>query len=127
MEIIIAINANDIEKSKVRGDIGITYEQDILRLMDVYASLGLSVCGVVMTQYAAQAAAAAFEKRLQKLGVQVFRHYPIEGYPANIPLIVSDEGFGKNDYIETTRSLVVVTAPEAGQRQNGGLPVAAVS
>ena len=114
VEIIIAINANDIEKSKVRGDIGITYEQDILRLMDVYASLGLSVCGVVMTQYAAQAAAAAFEKRLQKLGVQVFRHYPIEGYPANIPLIVSDEGFGKNDYIETTRSLVVVTAPGPG-------------
>ena len=114
VEIIIAINANDIEKSKVRGDIGITYEQDILRLMDVYASLGLSVCGVVMTQYAAQAAAAAFEKRLQKLGVQVFRHYPIEGYPANIPLIVSDEGFGKNDYIETTRSLVVVTAPGTG-------------
>ena len=114
VEIIIAINANDIEKSKVRGDIGITYEQDILRLMDVYASLGLSVCGVVMTQYAAQAAAAAFEKRLQKLGVQVFRHYPIEGYPANIPLIVSDEGFGKNDHIETTRSLVVVTAPGPG-------------
>ena len=114
VEIIIAINANDIEKSKVRGDIGITYEQDILRLMDVYASLGLSVCGVVMTQYAAQSSAAAFEKRLQKLGVQVFRHYPIEGYPANIPLIVSDEGFGKNDYIETTRSLVVVTAPGPG-------------
>ena len=114
MEIIIAINANDIEKSKVRGDIGITYEQDILRLMDVYASLGLSVCGVVMTQYAAQPSAAAFEKRLQKLGVRVFRHYPIEGYPANIPLIVSDEGFGKNDYIETTRSLVVVTAPGPG-------------
>ena len=114
VEIIIAINANYIEKSNVRGDIGITYEQDILRLMDVYASLGLSVCGVVMTQYAAQAAAAAFEKRLQKLGVQVFRHYPIEGYPANIPLIVSDEGFGKNDYIETTRSLVVVTAPGPG-------------
>ena len=114
VEIIIAIKANDIEKSKVRGDIGITYEQDILRLMDVYASLGLSVCGVVMTQYAAQSSAAAFEKRLQKLGVQVFRHYPIEGYPANIPLIVSDEGFGKNDYIETTRSLVVVTAPGPG-------------
>ncbi len=114
MEIIIAINANDIEKSKVRGDIGITYEQDILRLMDVYNSLGLSVCGVVMTQYAAQPSAAAFEKRLQKLGVRVFRHYPIEGYPANIPLIVSDDGFGKNDFIDTTRSLVVVTAPGPG-------------
>ncbi|HIU35626.1 MAG TPA: DUF1846 domain-containing protein [Candidatus Fimenecus excrementigallinarum] len=114
MEIIIAINANDIEKSKVRGDIGITYEQDILRLMDVYASLGLSVCGVVMTQYAAQPSAAAFEKRLQKLGVRVFRHYPIEGYPANIPLIVSDDGFGKNDFIDTSRSLVVVTAPGPG-------------
>ena len=114
MEVIIAINANDIEKSKVRGDIGITYEQDILRLMDVYASLGLSVCGVVMTQYAAQPSAAAFEKRLQKLGVRVFRHYPIEGYPANIPLIVSDDGFGKNDFIDTSRSLVVVTAPGPG-------------
>ncbi len=114
VEIIIAINANDIEKSKVRGDIGITYEQDILRLMDVYASLGLPVCGVVMTQFAGQASAASFEERLQKLGVKVFRHYPIEGYPANIPLIISDEGFGKNDYIETTRSLVVVTAPGPG-------------
>lgn len=113
-EIIIAINANDIEKSKVRGDIGITYEQDILRLADIYSSFGLSICGVVMTQYAAQPSAIAFEQKLQKLGVRVYRHYTIEGYPANIPLIVSDEGFGKNDYIETSRSLIVVTAPGPG-------------
>lgn len=113
-EIIIAINANDIEKSKVRGDIGITYEQDILRLTDIYSSFGLSICGVVMTQYAAQPSAVAFEQKLQKLGMRVYRHYTIEGYPANIPLIVSDEGFGKNDYIETSRSLIVVTAPGPG-------------
>lgn len=113
-EIIIAINANDIEKSKVRGDIGITYEQDILRLTDIYSSFGLTICGVVMTQYAAQPSAVAFEQKLQKLGVRVYRHYTIEGYPANIPLIVSDDGFGKNDYIETSHSLVVVTAPGPG-------------
>lgn len=113
-EIIIAINANDIEKSKVRGDIGITYDQDILRLLDTYSAFGLPVCGVVMTQYGAQPSAVAFEEKLHKLGVRVWRHYTIEGYPANIPLIVSDEGFGKNDYIETTRSLVVVTAPGPG-------------
>lgn len=113
-EIIIAINANDIEKSKVRGDIGITYEQDILRLTDIYSSFGLAICGVVMTQYAAQPSAIAFEQKLTQLGVRVYRHYTIEGYPANIPLIVSDEGFGKNDYIETSRSLIVVTAPGPG-------------
>lgn len=113
-EIIIAICANDIEKSKVRGDIGITYDQDILRLIDTYTAFGLSVCGVVMTQFGGQQSAVAFEDKLKKLGVRVYRHYTIEGYPANIPLIVSDEGFGKNDYIETTRSLVVVTAPGPG-------------
>lgn len=113
-EIIIAINANDIEKNKIRGDIGISYDQDILRLIDIYSSFGLPVCGVVMTQYSGQLSAVAFEEKLQKLGVRVWRHYTIEGYPANIPLIVSDEGFGKNDYIETTRSLVVVTAPGPG-------------
>lgn len=113
-EIIIAICANDIEKSKVRGDIGITYDQDILRLIDIYTSFGLSVCGVVMTQFGGQQSAVAFEEKLKKLGVHVYRHYTIAGYPANIPLIVSDEGFGKNDYIETTRSLVVVTAPGPG-------------
>ena len=113
-EIIIAINANDIEKCKIRGDIGIPYEQDILRLIDTYRSFELPVCGVVMTQYGAQPSAVAFEERLQKLGVRVYRHYTIEGYPANIPVIVSDNGFGKNDFIETSRSLVVVTAPGPG-------------
>ncbi len=113
-EIIIAINANDIEKNKVRGDIGITYDQDMLRLIDTYTAFGLSVCGVVMTQYSAQPSAAAFDEKLQKLGIRVYHHYTIEGYPANIPLIVSPDGFGKNDYIETSRSLIVVTAPGPG-------------
>ena len=113
-EIIIAINANDIEKNKVRGDIGITYDQDILRLIDTYTAFGLTVCGVVLTQYSAQASAMAFEEKLKHLGIQVYRHYLIEGYPANIPLIISEDGFGKNDYIKTTRSLVVVTAPGPG-------------
>lgn len=113
-EIIIAINANDIEKSKVRGDIGITYDQDILRLIDTYTACGLAVCGVVLTQFGGQQSAVAFADKLEKLGVRVYRHYTIEGYPANIPLIVSDAGFGKNDYIETERSLLVVTAPGPG-------------
>ena len=113
-EIIICISANDIEKNKVRGDIGITYDQDILRLIDTYTAFGLEVCGVVLTQYDSQASAIVFEEKLKKLNINVYRHYLIEGYPANIPLIVSEDGFGKNDYIETSRSLVVVTAPGPG-------------
>lgn len=113
-EVIIAINAADIEKNKVRGDLGITYDSDVLRLIDAFRAMDLYVGSVVVTQYAGQAAADAFQKRLESLGVRVYRHYPIPGYPHNIAQIVSDEGYGKNDYIETSRPLVVVTAPGPG-------------
>ena len=113
-EIIIAINAGDIEKNKVRGDLGITYDSDVLRLIDIFRGRGLPVCGVVVTRYTGQPAADAFQQRLEALGVKVCRHYPIAGYPHNIAKIVSDEGFGKNEYMETTRPLVVVTAPGPG-------------
>ena len=113
-EIIIAINAGDIEKNKVRGDLGITYDSDVLRLIDAFRSMDLYVGSVVVTQYAGQTAADAFQKRLESLGVKVYRHYPIAGYPHNIAKIVSDEGFGRNDYVETSRPLVVVTAPGPG-------------
>ena len=113
-EIVIAINAGDIEKNKVRGDIGITYDLEILRLIDAFKAIGLYVGSVVLTQYQSQPAAHAFRKRLSSIGIDVYRHYPIEGYPSNIPLIVSDEGFGKNEYIHTTRELVVITAPGPG-------------
>ena len=113
-EIIIAINAGDIEKNKVRGDIGITYDMDLLRLVDAFNNNGLYVGSVVMTQFAGQSSAIAYEKKLIALGLKVYRHYVIPGYPSNIPLILSDEGYGKNDYIETTKPLVVVTAPGPG-------------
>lgn len=113
-EIIIAINAGDIEKNKVRGDLGITYDSDVLRLIDIFRGRGLYVGSVVVTRYTGQPAADAFQQRLEALGVKVYRHYPIEGYPHNIAKIVSDEGYGKNDYIETSHPLVVVTAPGPG-------------
>ncbi len=113
-EIVIAIKAGDIEKNKIRGDLGITYDVDLLRLIDAFTSYGLFVGSVVLTQFAEQPAAIAYEKKLKALGLKVFRHYIIPGYPFNVPFIVSDEGFGKNDYIETTRPLVVVTAPGPG-------------
>lgn len=113
-EIVIVISAADIEKSKVRGDLGITYDMDVLRLIDAFREIGLYVGSVVITQYSAQGAVDAFQRRLESLGVKVYRHYHIDGYPANLPLIVSDEGFGKNDYIQTSRSLVVITAPGPG-------------
>ena len=113
-EIVIVINAADIEKNKVRGDLGITYDVDVLRLIDAFRGIGLFVGSVVIAQYAGQPTADAFQKRLEHLGIQVYRHYPIAGYPTNVPLIVSDEGFGKNEYIETSRPLVVVTAPGPG-------------
>ncbi len=113
-EIVIVINADAIEKSKRRGDLGITYDQDVLRLIDAFTEIGLYVGSVCITQFKGQALAEKFEQRLRQLGVKVYKHYPIEGYPSNIPLIVSDDGYGKNDYIETTRSLVVVTAPGPG-------------
>ena len=113
-EIVIVINASDIEKNKVRGDLGITYDLDVLRLIDAFRGIGLYVGSVVMAQYNAQPTADAFQKRLESLGIKVYRHYTIPGYPSNLPLIVSDDGFGKNEYIETSRSLVVVTAPGPG-------------
>ena len=113
-EVIIAINAADIEKNKVRGDLGITYDSDVLRLIDAFRSMELYVGSVVVTQYSGQPAADAFQARLEQLGVRGYRHYPIAGYPHNIAHIVSDEGFGKNQYIETSRPLVVVTAPGPG-------------
>ena len=113
-EILLVISAPDIAKNKVRGDLGITYDADVLRLIDAFRGMGLYVGSVVLTQFEGQPAAEAFQKRLESLGVKVFRHYTIPGYPSNIPLIVSDQGFGKNDYVETSRSLVVVTAPGPG-------------
>ena len=113
-EIIIVINAADIEKNKVRGDLGITYDVDVLRLIDLFRSRDLMVGSVVITQYSGQNAADAFGRRLEELGVTVYRHHRIEGYPHNIPFIVSDEGFGKNEYIRTSRPLVVLTAPGPG-------------
>ncbi len=114
VEIVIAINAADIEKNKVRGDLGITYDADVLRLIDAFRDMGLLVGSVAITRWAGQAAAESFQSRLEDLGIKVYRHYPIEGYPHNIPLIVSEAGYGKNDFIETTRPLVVVTAPGPG-------------
>ena len=113
-EIVIVISAEDIEKNKIRGDLGITYDSDVLRLMQIYKGLGLYVGSVVITKYNAQESAELFKNRLEKLGIRVYRHYLIPGYPTNVPFIVSDDGYGKNDYIETSRPLVVVTAPGPG-------------
>ena len=114
VEIIVAINANDIEKSKVRGDLGITYDDDVLRLMDIFRSMGFLVGSIVITHYANQPAADAFRHRLDSLGITSRLHYPIAGYPYDIDHIVSDEGYGKNEFVETSRPLVVVTAPGPG-------------
>ena len=113
-EIVIVINATDIEKNKVRGDLGITYDLDVLRLIDAFRNFGLFVGSVVLARFVDQPAVIKFQERLESLGVRVYRHYSIQGYPSDIDHIVSDEGFGKNDYIETTRSLVVITAPGPG-------------
>ena len=113
-EIVIVISAADIEKNKVRGDLGITYDVDVLRLISEFEKKGLYVGSVVITQFAGQSGAVQFRERLEKKGIKVYQHYIIEGYPSNIPLIVSENGFGKNDYIETTRPLVVITAPGPG-------------
>ncbi len=113
-EVLIVISANDIERNKRRGDLGITYDEDTLRLIDAFRGIGLYVGSVVITQYQNQPAADQFQKRMEMLGLKVYRHYIIPDYPANLPLIVSDEGYGRNDYIETSRSLIVVTAPGPG-------------
>ena len=113
-EIVIVLSADDIERAKRRGDLGITYDEDTLRLIDAFRGIGLYIGSVVITHYAEQSAAQKFIQRLEMLGVRVFKHYIIPDYPSNVALIVSDEGFGRNDYIETSRSLVVVTAPGPG-------------
>lgn len=113
-ETIIVVSACAIEQNKIRGDLGITYDEDSLRLIDAFNDIGISVCGVVITHYTGQPAADSFIKRLENLGVKAYKHYPIEGYPSNISKIVSDEGYGANDYVQTEKPLIVVTAPGPG-------------
>ena len=113
-EIVIVISAKDIEKNKIRGDLGITYDLDVLRLMDSYRDNGLYVGSVVITQFSGQESAVLFKNRLENLDIPVYVHYNITGYPSNIPLIISDDGYGKNDFIKTSRPLVIVTAPGPG-------------
>lgn len=113
-EIVIVISAADIEKNKVRGDLGITYDVDVLRLIGEFEKKGLYVGSVVITKFTGQNTAVQFKEKLEKKNIKVYQHYVIDGYPSNIPMIVSEEGFGKNDYIETTRPLVVITAPGPG-------------
>ena len=113
-EIVIVINSDYIEKNKVRGDLGITYDMEVFRLIDAFQSVGLYVGSVVLTRFTSQSNAVKFQTKLESLGMHVYRHYPIDGYPYNVETIVSDEGYGKNDYIETSRKLVIVTAPGAG-------------
>lgn len=113
-EIVLVISAGDIEKNKQRGDLGITYDLEALRLIDAFRSIGLYVGSVVITQFEAQPAAEAFRQKLESLGIHVYKHYTIPNYPSDIPFIVSEDGLGKNEYIETTRELVVITAPGPG-------------
>ena len=113
-EIVIVISAVDIEKNKVRGDLGITYDKDVLRLRDEFQNLGLMVGSVVITHFKGQESAKAFKSKLKRMNIKCYYHYMIEGYPNNVSLIDSDEGYGKNDYVETSRPLVVVTAPGPG-------------
>ena len=114
VEIIIAIYAGDIEKSKIRNDLDIAYDNEVLRLIDSFRSKELYVSSVVITRYSGQPTVDAFAAKLKNLGLNVYFHYPIQGYPGNVPLIVSEDGYGKNDYIVTTKRLVVVTAPGPG-------------
>lgn len=114
VEIIIAVNANDIEKNKIRGDLGITYDEDVLRLLDIFRGMGFLVSGVVITQFTGQPSAEHFRQRLNEMGIRNYLHYPIEGYPYDIDRVISDEGYGKNEFVETSRPLVVVTAPGPG-------------
>ena len=114
VEILIVISSLDIEKNKVRGDLGITYDEDVLRLRGEFEKVGLYVSSVVITHYNGQSSVVAYRNRLERLGIKVYYHYTIDGYPNNVALIDSDEGFGKNDFVETTKPLVVVTAPGPG-------------
>ena len=113
-EIVIVVSAEDIESGKVRGDYGITYDMDTLRLIDAFKGVGLYVGSVCLTKFAGQPQAESFERKLEDLGIKSFRHYKIPGYPNDVAKIVSDEGYGRNDYIETTRPLVIITAPGPG-------------
>ena len=113
-EVIVTVSATAIEQNKMRGDLGITYDMDTLRLIDAFNDIGIAVGGVVITQYTNQPSVDTFIKRLQNLGIKVYKHYPIDGYPTNIKKIVSDDGYGQNEYVETTHSLIVVTAPGPG-------------
>ncbi len=113
-EIVIVISAIDIEKNKIRGDLGITYDEDVLRLRDIFIARGFLVSGVVITHYNGQASAISYRERLERMGIKVYYHYLIEGYPTNVDLIDSPDGFGRNEYVETARPLVVVTAPGPG-------------
>jgi uncharacterized protein (UPF0371 family) len=114
VEIVIVVNADDIEKNKIRGDLGITYDLDVLRLIDAFRDKGLFVGSVVLTRFADQPSAILFQERLRELGVRSYRHFTIDGYPSDIDHILSPQGYGRNDFIETTHSLVVVTAPGPG-------------
>ena len=114
IEIVIVISAEDIVRNKVRADLGITYDEDVLRLRDEFINRGFLVGSVVITHYNGQSAADDFRRRLERLGIRSYVHYLIDGYPLNVGLIASDEGFGKNDYVETSRPLVIVTAPGPG-------------
>ena len=114
IEIVIVINAADIEKNKIRTDLGITYDEDVLRLRDEFMKRDFMVGSVVITHYNGQMAADQFRHRLERMGIKTYIHYPIEGYPHNVQLIASDEGYGKNDFVETSRELVIVTAPGPG-------------
>ena len=113
-EIVIVISAVDIEKNKVRGDLGITYDEDVLRLRTEFQNRGFLVGSVVITHYNGQHSADLYRAKLERLGIKAYYHYTIEGYPTNVALIDSDEGFGKNDYVATERPLVIVTAPGPG-------------
>ncbi len=113
-EVVIVISAEDIEKAKLRGDLGITYDDDVIRLINEFTGVGLMVGSVCLTKYSPSPKVIAFEERMKKLGYPVYHHFLIDGYPSNIAKIVSDDGYGKNDYIETSRKLVVITAPGPG-------------
>lgn len=114
VEMIISVNADDIQQNKVRHDLGITYDLDVLRLIQVYREKGLTVSSVVITQYKGQKSIASFREKLEAAGVNVYLHYPIAGYPSDVDFIVSDEGYGRNDFVKTTHPLVIVTAPGPG-------------
>ena len=114
VEVIVAINADDIQKNKIRGDLGIPYDRDVIRLVGIFRDFGFYVSSVVLTRYHGQSLADAFQTRLEAMGIRVYHHYDIVGYPSDTAHVVSDEGFGKNEFIETTRELVVVTAPGPG-------------